>query len=226
MAGVKRETKKDDEFRQARNALYTFFYFCNKPVSTTELCLQFKNYPKKTLTTALSSLVEKKKIFEKLANSKSKMYCLTQETEYTIDDADYTPEMGEKYRVDEDDDDVICYLRWKNAAVNGELEALKAEARELDRLLDGYGNELPPEVLKAEILQFQETLKSNEKAVIREYVDEEKFEAAVKELNLLAKELAKRKKVYNDVVGGLADGMDMKKSELLLDVGIEENEGY
>lgn len=217
---AKDKSKDEEDYRQLRDTMYTFLYYSNKPAHTTELTLQFNNYPKKSVERALESLVERHKIVCKM-NNKTKLYYLTQNIKYTIDESEYTDDV-DMAQNQEVDDKLVRFLMWKNSRVNNTLRALKEESAELDRQISGYECEMTSDELIRDIKKMRASLSSYGEVDTESCVPQEEFQKTEKRLAELQKERQKRQKLFNEMVGTIADGLEMKKKELLENSGIDE----
>lgn len=220
--GVKTRDLDKEEYRQLRNTMYTFFYYSNKPTAVPELCLQFKTQKKVHIEKILDDLVSKNKIFLKLCG-RTKVYCLSQNMEYEIDDPNYTDEVDQAQDQAEEDK-VLRFLKWRNAAVTSELKALKDLNRDLDAEILSLDTEMSVEELKKAIKTMNKAVEENGAYETAEYVDYEEFDGRKKQLVLMEKEYSCRKKVFKEIVSGVSEGLEMKPKDLLEEAGIEEGE--
>lgn len=209
-----------DSYRQLRDTIYTFFYYSNKPVNMSELILQFKGHPKKLVETVVDDLVQKNKIFMKVIGTKTKIYCLTQEDNYEIDE-EYTDEIDNDQNK-EVDDKKLRFFKWKNEKLKNELNELKKKSSDLDLKIAAFDNSLTTEELKNEIERMKREIESHDGERNYEYVDVNVFEKTKKDMENLEKELIKRKKKFKEMVEMISDGLEMKKKDLLTEAGIED----
>lgn len=220
MATKTKDKDKDpvtEEYRQLRNVVYTFFYYSNKPVNVAELVLQFKNYGKKAIEDVLADLVGKNKIFVRPCG-KSKVYCLSQDMVYTVDDPGYADEDGDLT----EDDTVLRFLKWKNAAINAELRALKNESRDLDAQIQSIDEEMSVDELKVAIRTMRRAVEEAGEREPGEYVDPALFAEKKKQLAAVEKEYAARRRIIKNIISTISDGLEMKQKDLMDEIGIEE----
>lgn len=218
MAAAKKELTKE-EYRELRDTVYTFFYYSNKPVNISELTTQFKNITKPRIEKILEDLVEKKKIFSK-ALGKQKYYCLVQDMTYTIDDPEYTD------AVDAQQNQTVCdkelrFLRWKRANLLQTLKTLQLECSQLDEMIKVKEQELGTEDLIKAIEGMRAFIKKNGQVKELKLVSEADAEKQNVNMNRLRKELQQRKRMLKEMIDMLCDGLDLKRSELLSEAGIE-----
>lgn len=206
------------EYRQVRDTVYTYFYYLNKPVSLPEILLQFKNNKKVTVQKVLDDLVSKDKIFMRLFG-KSKVYCLTQDMSYSIDEC-YTDDIDREQN-QEIEDKVLRYLKWNYERHSEELSKLKNECKELDAELKEFECQLTVEELKRAIKDMKEIIKEDKETEKEESVSFEEFNKKKKQLAAVKKESVKRMGIFKDVVDGICDGCGVKRKDFLKDAGVE-----
>ncbi|KAI5168341.1 26S proteasome regulatory subunit, ATPase 3, interacting protein [Pancytospora epiphaga] len=209
-----------NEWRELRNTIYTFFYYSNKPIGNTELGLQFKNQKKSDVENILNDLVEKKKIVSK-AFSKSKIYYLAQDMEYTVDDSEYTDEIDETQDQTEDNK-VMRYLRWKNKLLSMNLKTLQEECNEVEGSLALLNEEMTTSELVKAIESLESEISKFDSSVGEEIVEPETFEKLKKGLVTIQKMSTERSKLFKGMVAGISEGLEVKKQDLLEEAGIGE----
>lgn len=207
-----------NEYRQVRDTIYTFFYYLNKPVGLAEIMLQFKNHKKATVQKVLDDLVAKNKIFMRLFG-KSKIYCLTQDMSYSVDEC-YTEEIDREQN-QEIEDKVLRFLKWNYERHSDELNTLRNESKELDSQLKEFECQLTVEELKRAIKDMKSVIEEDKGTEKEESVSFEEFNKKKKQLTAVKKESAKRTGIFKDIVDGICDGCGVKKKDLLRDAGIE-----
>lgn len=207
-------------FRQARDTIYTFFYYLNKPVGVSEIILQFKNYKKSMVEQVLDDLVAKNKIFFKMFG-KSKIYCLTQNMNFEIDETVYTEEI-DNAQDQTLDDKVLRYLKWNFERNSKELTDLKEESKRLDSQLSIYENQMSVEDLTRAIEDLKLGISEYEGQDKNEIVDTADFNKRKKEHMVVKKELTKRSNIFKEMVDQLCDGLGKSKSVLFKEIGLEE----
>lgn len=208
------------EYRQLRDTIYTFFYYSNKPVIANEVVLQFKSCKKATVQKILEDLVSKEKIFMRTIG-KSKVYCLSQDMTFEIDESVYTDEI-DRQQDQSIDDKVLRYLKWSHERHIAELNKLKEESKKLDQILNGYENQLSVDELKREIKDMKTIVMEHKEKGKSECVSYEEFNKKKKEYSNIKKELTKRNQIYKNIVDGICEGCGIKKKDLLRSVGLEE----
>lgn len=220
----KSATADKENYRQLRDIIYTFFYYSNKPVNMSEIVLQFRSYSKKLVESVIEDLVQKDKIFMKIIGSKTKIYCLKQEDNYEINcDLEYTDEI-DAVQNQEVDDKSLRYLKWKNAQLKTKLVELKEESVDLDNKIAAFDNSMTIEEMKNEIEKMINCINSYCEISPCEFIDEELFKNAKKEIAIYEKNYKQKKKIFKEMVGTIADGLEMKKKDLLIEIGIEVEE--
>lgn len=220
---AKKEEKEDEknEYRQLRDTIYTFMYYCNKPIIGTELLLQFKGQKKATVEKVLDDLVAKEKLFLKLFG-KSKIYCLSQSMEFTI---------GKEYtdKIDSEQDQnieykTLRYLKWSFEENTKLLNELKIENKRLSEELAGFENEMSVEELKASIKEMNNLIKidkENQKEG-KVTVDPKEFAKIKKTHAIIKKENINRNSIFKNIVDSICDGTGIKKKDFLKDAGIDD----
>lgn len=207
------------EYRQLRDTVYTFFYYSNKPVVMTEITLQFKGVKKPQLQAVLDDLVEKDKIFVRDIG-KSKVYCLSQNMSYEIDEAIYTDVIDKT--VDQTiDDKTLRYLKWCYDKQMEELGALKEESKRLDGILYGYENQMSVEELRRVVKDMRALISAHDSKGKVEKVSYEVFSKQKKQYSEFKKVLDNRNKIFKEIVDVICDGSGMKKTELYKEADIE-----
>lgn len=213
--------KKDDAraiYRQNRDTVYTFFYYLNKPVSSSELALQFKTMKKKELETILDDLIARDKIFLKLFGAK-KFYCLSQNHEYA-EDSSYTDEIDDQ-QDKKITDRLMRFYIWKSRETSEKLKQLKEESREIDAQIAAFDNEMSMDELKREVERLEKFIASNGHLKDIEVVDGAEFEAMKKKISVLQKENIKRRRIFKEIISAICEGSDYKESTLLEEAGID-----
>ncbi|ORD99117.1 HOP2 [Hepatospora eriocheir] len=192
------KTKKDEDFKELRNNVYTLFYYSNKPYCLNELVLQFKGYKKTIIEKIITDLENKGLITIKL-NNKTKIFHLNQSNlKYEKSEEEYKTEYETKLV---------------------ELKELKSLNSTLNSKVTSFKNMLTNEEMEEKIKYFKEFLLENKN--IKEGVNEEIFNKTVNNLKKINQIKLKRKRIFNDIVNGVSEGMNMKKKEFLDEVGIE-----
>ncbi|KAM0681055.1 PSMC3 interacting protein [Glugoides intestinalis] len=207
------------EYRQLRDTIYTFFYYSNKPVIISEINLQFKNYKKTNVQKVLDDLVTKEKIFFRTIG-KSKVYCLSQEMSFEIDDNSYTDDI-DKMQDQTVDDKLMRYLQWNYTNHVDELNKLKNENKELDLELTEFEGQLSIEELRRAIKGMKETIEEHSGEEKQEVVGYEEFNNKKKEHTAIKKELSKRTKIFKGIIEMVCDGCGIEKKDLLQNAGVE-----
>lgn len=208
------------EFRQLRDTIYTFFYYSNKPVSITEIILQFKNNKKSMVEKVLEDLVNKKMIFFRIFG-KSKIYCLAQEMSFEIDESIYTDDI-DKTQDQSIEDKVLRYLKWNFERHSSELAQLKDKNKKLDTELSEYDNQMTTEELKRAIKDFKATIKEYEGRDKKEVVSTVDFNKRKKEHAEIKKEFSKRSQLFKEIIDSLSEGLNKKRKELFKEIGLED----
>lgn len=210
---------QQDEYRQQRDTIYTYFYYLNKPVIATEVALQFKEIKKATVQKILDDLVGKEKIFFRLLG-KSKIYCLSQDMTFSIDENIYNDKI-DKTQNQEIEDKTLRFLKWNYEQKIEELNLLKEENRKLDKSIEGFDNQLSVEELKGEISQMKKIVKEYDSLKKPEFVSLEEFNDKKKTFLNLKKELLKRTGIFKNIVDGICEGCGLKKKDLFVELGID-----
>lgn len=215
---------KDDDkndYRQLRDTIYTFMYYCNKPIIATELLLQFKGHKKAQVEKVLDDLVSKEKLFIKLFG-KSKIYCLSQNMTFEIGN-DYTDDI-DKNQDQTVEDKVLRYLKWNYESKAKILSELKNENKMLNEELLTFENEMSVEELKNAIKEMKNTIKLDEQDQKDEEtpVDPKEYAKIKKSHSTIKKELSNRNEIFKNIVDSICDGVGIKKKDFLRDAGIEE----
>lgn len=208
------------EYRQLRDTIYTFFYYSNKPAINTEIYLQFKSHKKPMIDKVLEDLVEKKKIVMKLFG-KSKIFYLSQDMSFEIDEKVYTDEIDDA-QDKSIEDKTLRYLKWNTDQLLSTLSQLKDENKELDAVLNDFENQMSVEELKRGIKEMKAIIKEDEGMEKEEVVDPSDFEKVKKEHQLLKKELAKKLGLFKEIVESITDGLSIKKKDFIKTLGIDE----
>ncbi|ELA41698.1 uncharacterized protein VICG_01202 [Vittaforma corneae ATCC 50505] len=182
--------------------------------------LQFKNCKKATVQKILDDLVSKGKIFMRTIG-KSKVYCLTQDMTFEIDESIYTDEIDTK-QDQTIDDKILRYLKWNYERHVAELIKLKEECKKLDQVLNGYENQLSIDELKRAIEKMKAIVKEYKGKGKQECVSYEEFNKKKKVCLNIKKELMKRTQIYKNIIDTICEGCGIKKKDFLRDVGIEE----
>ncbi|ORD96011.1 hypothetical protein HERIO_2021 [Hepatospora eriocheir] len=186
------KTKKDEDFKELRNNVYTLFYYSNKPYFLNELVLQFKGYKKTIIEKIITDLENKGLITIKL-NNKTKIFHLNQSNlKYEKSEEEYKAEYETKLV---------------------ELKELKSLNSTLNSKVTSFKNMLTNEEMEEKIKYFKEFLLENKN--IKEGVNEEIFNKTVNNLKKINQIELKRKRIFNEIVNGVSEGMNMKKKEFL-----------
>jgi len=210
---------KSDEYRLLRDTIYTFFYYKNKPVGVTEIGLQFKSAKKAMIEAILEDLVDKGKIVCKTIKRLT-VYYLTQDMAYTIDEDEYT----DKIDAAQDqtiEDKTLRYLAWRHNKTVEKLSERKKEHKMLSDKLLIYRNQMTAEELRHALENMGKTIAHHEMQEKVETVSAEEMKRAVDENALLKKQAIERKKLWNEILNSLSEGMGMSKSVLLENAGVE-----
>lgn len=208
------------EFRQLRDTIYTFFYYSNKPVGVTEILLQFKNSKKAMVEKVLEDLVNKKMIFVKMFG-KSKIYCLSQDMKFEIDENTYTDDI-DKTQDQNIDDKVLRYLKWNLDRHSVQLTQLKEESKDLDLKLSVYENQMTTDELKRAIKDLKTVIRDFESRDKVNAISPTDFNKRKKEHASVKKEFLKRSNLFKEMINSLCDGLNKKKKDLFKEIGLEE----
>lgn len=208
-----------EEWRELRNTIYTFFYYSNKPIGSSEIVLQFKNQKKATVEKVLDDLVEKGKIVIKTAG-RSKVYYLAQDMNYEITDPEYTDEVDAAQDQIEENK-VVRFLKWKHRILNKELQDLKHECEQLDLQITAFDGEMSAAELTKAIPELEKYVEANREFESVECIDENDYNARKKELEAFKKKDIARRKMLKEMLCSIAEGLDIKVGDLKEDAGIE-----
>lgn len=221
----KKSSNKDEAYKEQRNALYTYFYYANKPVIMTELNLLFKDTPKKTLEAICDDLEAKKLITIKL-NGKTKVYFLNQENmPYT----DTNGEVSQKENMQ-----MTCSVDVKNkhrktfeeiekenTEITAELERVMENNKKLKEEAHALGTALSDEQLREKIKEFKVFLDENKEFKDIEVADKKEFDSLATKEQKFKKLFTERKKLFKNITETVSEGMNKKVKDFLEDVGIE-----
>lgn len=206
------------EYRQLRDIIYTFMYYSNKPMTGTEMALQFKNQKKSMVEKILEDLVAKEKITMRLF-AKTRVYCLSQNMEFKIDDA-YTDEIDSQ-QDQTIEDKCLRYLKWNYERHAGELSRLREEGSELDAKVAVHENELSIEELERAICGMEDTIK-RETSTHEETISYDEFGRMRKMHAALKKKQNKLATTLKDIADRVSEGMGISRREFLEQTGVDE----
>lgn len=216
-------SKEDDksEFRQLRDLIYTFMYFCNKPVIISEIVLQFKSYKRSLIEKVLDDLAAKEMISLKLFG-KSKIYCLSQKMEFEINEEEYTEEIDAE-QDSKIEDKCLRYLKWNYERNSSKLKAAKEENKQLTDEIQSNENELSVEELKRAVSDMKSTVKDYENNEDKEItVSCDDFNKVKNKHQKLKKDLTERNLIYKNIVENISEALNLKRKQFLNTVGIDE----
>lgn len=171
--------------------IFLIFYFSNRPSSSTELALSL---PKKALEAALTDLLDKDLIFQKIYN-KAKLYMLNS----SVCDYGDVEDLGES------------------------CAALKDSLRNIQKNLINIQNQLTENELEEKISLLESRIEKNKESLSKIssgelYTEEDVLLLSPKPLLKLLKE---RRSIYKNILDILTENLNMKKKEFLEEVGIE-----
>lgn len=192
--------KNDDKER-----IYQMLYKCNRPTSKAEVMASFKGEIASTnIQEALDKLEKSGRIVTK-TYVKTKIYLVNQD-------------MFQNEADGELEDKIEAYAK-ESEDLKGELVSLNNEIEVLDKILS-------IEQLKEKITSLMETTAANEtklkelKSGGREISKKDMADAAKAHTKTSAM-LKKVKRIFNEILEALSEGMDMKKAQLYEELGIE-----
>lgn len=207
-----------NEYRQLRDIIYTFFYYSNKPVALSEIQLQFKGYKKATVLKVIDDLVEKKKIMAK-AFGKSKIYCLSQNMTFNIDE-EYTDEIDAQQN-QEIEDKTLRFIKWKYDNIMMKLEQVKKDSKLKEIEISQLESVMTEEEYERAISKMKAQIKEFKNISVENMITADQFNQQKKLLASIKKECTKRKNIFNEIIDNVSEGMGCSKKAFLEDVGID-----
>ncbi|CAD24967.1 RIBOSOME RECYCLING FACTOR [Encephalitozoon cuniculi GB-M1] len=195
-----KENYEDDE-----EAVFQMMYRCNRPTSKSEVVAYFKGEIGGTaIQEILDCLEESGRLITK-TYGKSKIYLVNQDL----------------FRNEEDTklDMEIQRYEEKKRALADEASSVDAEIRVLDKMLS-------IEQLQESINSLDEVVRNNSKRIEsfksgRREITKKDMSNAKKGYERAHSMCKKIRRIFNEIIEKLSEGLDMKKSELYEEMGIE-----
>lgn len=185
-------------------AIFQMLYRCNRPTAKSEISANFKGEMSATeIQKSLDSL-EKSRRLETKTYGKIKVYLVSQDTFQDEDDGGINKSIAEHGRESEQ-------LRKELAALNSEVESL-SNMLSMEQLVEGIA--VLTESTAANEARLA-GLKDGRQISRKEMGDAAKMHAKA------AAALKRVRKLFGELVELLSEGMDMKKSQLFEEIGIE-----
>lgn len=193
------------EHEDDQESVFQMMYRCNRPTSKTEVVAYFKGEMGGTaIQEALEGLEESGRLVTKVYG-KSKIYLVNQELFQDEEDVELDKEIQGHEK---------------------EIKALREEADSVDAEIKMLEKMLSIEKLEESIESLDKAIKSNSERL--EGLRSGGREVTKKDMSIARKgyekaqsTLKKIRRTFNEVVERLSEGMDMKKSDLYEEIGIE-----
>ncbi|XP_018897535.2 homologous-pairing protein 2 homolog [Bemisia tabaci] len=200
-------TKEED-------AVLKYLSDTNRPYSATDITMNLhKEFGKTAVQKALDSLVEKKKVREKLYG-KQKVFCIVQP-----ETANNSQGLDNELK---DLDAQINTLTDNLKSVETELKSSEAKHRDLQSALTTEEAEAQLAEVRASVEKLEKRL--SDLSSSRVQISAKDREAIKKEAEKVVKEYRKRKRICTDILNSILENYPKPKKTLYEEVGIETDE--
>ncbi|AFN82420.1 Tat binding protein 1-interacting protein [Encephalitozoon romaleae SJ-2008] len=194
-----------EDYEDEEERVFQMMYKCNRPTSKSEIMAYFKGEIGGTAIQEILDYLESDGRLVTKTYGKSKIYLVNQDLFQSEEDVKLNAELqeyGEKRKILEE-----------------EISTLDAEIKMLDKMMSINQLEESIKILDKTVKDNQERLESFKNGG-RE-VSKKDMENAKKKYERAQSGLKKIRRIFNEVIERLSEGMDMKKSELYEEIGIE-----
>jgi predicted transcriptional regulator len=199
-------SEKNNKYNLNSNELkiFNFFYNINRPVSGTELSLNFKGQIASTALQGICTTLESKSLLIIKVYSKSKMYMVNPNVFDMNKSEEYKVEPNNKIKLNEE-------LKKKYSDINTELRSLKSMDTE-EKIDEKIKN------IKSRIEEVEGRMNLREDGLLVTKKEVEEYEKKMKKIHKIYKE---RSKIVQEILGMLCENMNVKKKELIEEMELD-----